>query len=92
MAYSYNDAEERQWAGPSINGLREIKQLLEAYKDWPRPALEQFLEHGYTNMLPALSVECTNLANKTTSEEIKHTLLHLASVALQADEIVILEH
>jgi hypothetical protein len=91
MPYTFSDASKREWPGPSINGLDEVKQLIAAYKDWPRPALDQLLTHGMTNMLPALSVECRNLANKTNDQNIKHTLVALAAIALQADEVVILE-
>lgn len=91
MPYTFRDASKNSYPGPSINGLVEMKQLLSAYKDYPRPALEQLLEHGMTNMLPALSMECRNLANKTNDENVKHTLISLAAIARKADEVVILE-
>jgi hypothetical protein len=91
MAYSYSDASKQEWPGPSINGLRQVKKLAKEFQA-KRPALAQLLQHGHTNMLPALSVECTNLALKTTDIHIKHTLVHLASIARKADEIVVLEH
>lgn len=92
MAYKFNDVNGFVADGPSINGLREVKQLMVEYKDWPRPALEQLLEHGHTDMLPALSVECKNLANKTNDKDIKSTLIKLAAAALKAKEVIIMEH
>lgn len=90
MGYKFSDANGDSTHGPSINGLREVKDLMKEY-DNPRPALEQLLQHGHTNMLPALSMECRNLANKTNDKDIKHTLISLAAFARRADEIVILE-
>jgi hypothetical protein len=92
MAYKLNDVDGFIADGPSINGLREVKALLAEYKDQPRPALEQLLEYGHTTMLPALSVECANLANKTNDVDIKHTLKSLAAAARNAKELLIMEH
>jgi hypothetical protein len=89
MSYSFSDANKRTWHGPCINGWQQVINLLA--KEQPRPALQQLIDHGHTNMLPALSFECTNLATKTNDKDIQHTLFHLAAVAKQADEVVILE-
>lgn len=91
MAYSFSDARGHLGAGPSVNGLRDIKQLIAEYKDWPRPALEQLIQYGHTSLLPALSMECNNLAKKTTDKEIKHSLTSLAALARKADEVIIME-
>ena len=90
MPYTFSDANKKSWAGPTISTLREIKNLIKEFKA-PRPALSQLLTYGYTPLLPALSMECNNLANKTKDKDIKSSLTHLAAVARQANEIVILE-
>lgn len=92
MAYTFSDASKREWPGPCVNGWREVKALLAEYKDWPRPALEQLMTHGHTNMLAALSVECNSLIKKTTNKDIIDTLTKLAAIARNADEVVFLEH
>jgi hypothetical protein len=92
MAYSFYDTKGYIGPGPSITGWRDVKKLLEEYKDIPRPALEQLIEHGHTNMLPALAVECRNLSNKTKDQDIKNTLKALSGLAKRAQEVIILEH
>lgn len=91
MAYKFNDANGYLAAGPSVNGLKEIKALMKEYDD-PRPALEQLLQHGHTTMLPALAVEIRNLANKTNDKSTKHTLNSIYALAKKASEVLILEH
>jgi hypothetical protein len=89
VGYEYNDASKNSWGGPSINGWRETKVFLSGRKE-PRPALEQFIEHGYTNRLAELSRECTHLAEKCPDEGVRAVLTRLAEVARKADEIVVL--
>jgi hypothetical protein len=89
MGYSYSDANGYLEAGPSINGLRELKVLLKRTK--AHPAFDQFLEFGYTNMLSALTIECKELASQTEDKDIRYTLKHLSLLAKKADEIIILE-
>ena len=90
MGYAYRDASRKSWGGPSIGGWSETRIFLSGRKE-PRPALEQFIEYGYTNQLVELSDECEHLAEKCADEGVKAVLTHLANVARQADEIVILE-
>jgi hypothetical protein len=89
MGYSYSDANGYLDTGPSINGLRELKILLKRTKT--HPAFDQFLEHGYTNMLSALVAECKDLASQTEDKNICYTLKHLSLLAKKADEVIILE-
>lgn len=91
MAYKFNDANGYLEAGPSVNGLKEIKALMKEYDD-PRPALAQLLQYGHTNMLPALAVEVRNLSNKTNDKSIKHTLGTIYRLSKKANEILVLEH
>jgi len=91
MAYTYSDANGHLSPGPSINGLRELKALIVEQRGWKHPALSQLLEHGHTNMLPALSAECRYLIVKTDNYDIQSTLTHLASLCLRADEMIVLE-
>lgn len=92
MAYTLKDAKGKEWAGPSINGLKEIKQLMIDNSNIKRPALEQLLQHGHTPMLASLSQECRSLARLTTDVNLQGTLNSLAATARNADEVVIMEH
>lgn len=91
MGYKFNDANGYLEAGPSINGLKEIKDLATEYQA-RRPALEQLIQHGHTDMLLALQVECRNLANKTNDKDVKHSLLRISALASKASEVLIMEH
>ena len=88
MGYSYSDANGYLDTGPSISGLSELKVLLKRTK--AHPAFDQFIEHGYTNMLSPLVAECKDLAGQTKNENIQYTLKHLSLLAKKADEIIIL--
>lgn len=90
MAYTYHDANGYLEPGPSINGWRELKALA-VQSRLALPALGQLLEHGYTNLLVALAIECRTLSAKTDNQDIKSTLSHLAGLTQKADEIIALE-
>jgi len=90
MPYKLLDADKKEAPGPSVNGLREIKQLISENKG-NRVALDQLLKHGYTNMLTSLRLECRNLANKTNDPDVKNSLNAIGQFASNANEIVALE-
>lgn len=90
MPYKLNDANGYLGHGPTTTGFKLVKALNEEFKG-TRPALEQLIEHGHTNLLPALSSECNNLAKKTNNKDIKATLTKLAASARSAEEVLILE-
>lgn len=90
MAYTFSDADGKNWPGPSIHGWQQVINFL-AIDKVKRPALQQLIKFGHTNMLIALATECTNLAKAASTQDVKDTLTKLATLARKADEIIILE-
>lgn len=90
MAYTYHDANGYLDLGPSINGLREIKNLRATAKG-EFPGIDQLLKFGYTNLLVELADDCKRLSKGTSDKDIQFSLRHLANLCRKADEIIILE-
>lgn len=89
MAYTINDENGFVGLGPSISGLKQLRVFI-ASQNKEHPALDHFLEEGYTTQTLALSTECKRLARVAIDNDVKITLTSLAKDAKRARGIVIL--
>ena len=90
MAYTYSDANGYLDLGPSVNGLRQLKELRATAKG-KFPGIDQLLKIGYTNLLVELADDCGRLSKQTSDKNIQFSLKHLAMLSRKTEEIIILE-
>jgi hypothetical protein len=88
MAYSVEDENGDIGAGPSGNGLSELRKFVLAQADDLYPSLRMLLMHGVTHQVEKLTIECRALASKCTDKDIKSTLSSLAISSAKAEGIV----
>lgn len=92
MGYTFSDASQKTiGAGPSINGLRELKTILQQNQPENFPALSHLLVHGHTTKLTQLKIECRTLSQRTNNADVKSSLANIIKLADKADEMLILE-
>jgi hypothetical protein len=92
MAYNVLDVTNKDLgAGPSINGMRELRQTLAANNEHNFPALNHLLTFGYTTKLSRMIVDCRTLIKRTTNVDVKSTLQSFVQQASKANEMLILE-
>lgn len=87
MSYELvTDTEETY--GPTINGLKVLKQEFVEVGVEQAPALHHFLYYGYTISVQALTTECEKLAHQVSEPGVKTSLEHIADVASRAKEFI----
>jgi hypothetical protein len=90
MAYTFSDVNGYLDLGPTISGLRQIKDLRASSKG-KFSGIDQLLELGYTKLLVELADDCGRLSKQTSDKEIQFSLKHLERLCRKAEEIIILE-
>ena len=92
MGYTLSDEGRFLDLGPSINGLRELKKFLSHHPKTKFPALQMFLEDGYTPLTKALATECRVLAKLAGAAhpDVAISLTSLGVSASKARGIIIL--
>lgn len=93
MSYSLCD-ENAKFVGdaPCINGLRELKEFVQDQGAEKFPAITQLFQHGYTNMLVQLGIECRNLGKRAVdNKDIRSSALSIGKAAVKAKELLVLE-
>lgn len=89
MGYTFIDEDGFLGDGPSIHGLRELKEYLSTL-DRDTPAMDMLLEYGETHLTRELAAECKLLAKSSTNQDVATTLKCLAKDAAKAKGIVIM--
>lgn len=90
MAYTFEDEDGHIGHGPTITGLRHMKNLVAQQSADSYPATKMLFEHGVTHKTMKLGVEASALALKSDDPNVSSSFSALSSAARRAKGIVIL--
>lgn len=93
MAYDIFDSNGHVSHGPSVHGLHELKQALNAVADAQHyPQVNMFFRHGYATTPIRFRSELGILMSKVSDESVKKSIQTLIDAAAKCKEIVILRN
>ena len=93
MPYEIADVNGVISHGPSINGLKELREELNHVADARTfPQTNMFFKHGYATSPLAFKVELGQLKQKVQCTSCQATIQTLIDAASKSKEIVILRH